>query len=153
MEFGEENVLLDVSTDSKEKLFDKIASYAQKLRFVSDADKVSQSFRKREQEFSTGLQDGFAIPHAKSPYVISPTVFFIQLKKPISWETLDNQDVNCVFALLVPKDNEGTLYLQMLSNLSQALLEEEFINRLKQDSSKKEFVTLINKEMIGEESK
>ncbi|MDN6162163.1 MAG: PTS sugar transporter subunit IIA, partial [Atopostipes sp.] len=60
---------------------------------------------------------------------------------------------NCVFALLVPKDNEGTLYLQMLSNLSQALLEEEFINRLKQDSSKKEFVTLINKEMIGEESK
>ncbi|AYW46581.1 PTS sugar transporter subunit IIA [Tetragenococcus koreensis] len=153
MKFDEENILLDLSVTSKTELFKVIADYAQSLNYIENTEKVSEAFLDREKEFSTGLQDGFAIPHAKSEFVLSPTVFFIRLKKPLSWETFDGTDVKHLFALLAAKKNAGTVYLKMLSNLSQALLEEEFIHKIKGSVSKEELVVLINKEMIGEEIK
>ncbi|KRN72242.1 hypothetical protein IV76_GL002946 [Carnobacterium maltaromaticum] len=150
MDFTEENILLDVVVASQSELFKSVARYAEKLGFVKDVEKVYEAFVERESEYSTGLQDGFAIPHAKSPYVLAPTVLFIRLENELEWETFDESRVKNIFALLVPKEDEGTLHLEMLSRLATALMEDEFISQVQKNTNKDQLVTVIKNEMIGE---
>lgn len=153
MDFKEENILLDVDVASKEELFEVIANYAYQSGYVANKAETCSAFNEREAEYSTGLQDGFAIPHAKSKSVIRPTVLFVRLKQEIEWETFDESAVKNVFALMVPKEDEGTVHLEMLSRLATALLEAEFIQQVQQSGDKTELVELIKKEMIGERIK
>ena len=106
MDFNESTILLDVAVASKEELFEVIANYAYDLGFVANAAETCEAFIEREAEYSTGLQDGFAIPHAKAKTVLKPTVLFIRLKQEIEWETFDDSTVKNVFALMVPKEDE-----------------------------------------------
>ena len=103
MDFTEENILLDVVVASQSELFKSVARYAEKLGFVKDVEKVYEAFVERESEYSTGLQDGFAIPHAKSPYVLAPTVLFIRLENELEWETFDESRVKKYFCFACPK--------------------------------------------------
>lgn len=153
MDFKEENILLDVDVVSKEELFKVIANYAYQSGYAANATETCEAFNEREAEYSTGLQDGFAIPHAKSNAVLEPTVLFVRLKQEIEWETFDDSAVKNVFALMVPKEDEGTVHLEMLSRLATALLEAEFIQQIQQSGDKTELVELIKKEMIGERIK
>lgn len=153
MDFKEENILLDVDVASKEELFKVIANYAYQSGYAANATETCEAFNEREAEYSTGLQDGFAIPHAKSTAVLEPTVLFVRLKQEIEWETFDDSAVKNVFALMVPKEDEGTVHLEMLSRLATALLEAEFIQQVQQSGDKTELVELIKKEMIGERIK
>lgn len=150
MNFKETNILLDVTVASKDELFEVIASYAYESGYVTNADETRRAFNEREAEYSTGLQEGFAIPHAKADTVLTPTVLFIRLKHEIEWETFDDSAVKNVFALMVPKEDEGTVHLEMLSRLATALLETEFIQQVQQSEDKTQLVELIKKEMIGE---
>lgn len=149
MIFTEENIFLDVDVDTKEALFLVLANAALEAGYVNDQEKTLQAFINRESEFSTGLQDGFAIPHAKDDSVIEPTVFFVKLNQSIDWETFDDNGVQYVFALLVPKIESGTTHLHMLSQLATALMEEDFKKQIKNAKDKKELVSIINHEMIG----
>lgn len=103
----------------------------------------------REQEFSTGLEDGFAIPHAKTTAVKKPGFLYFRLSQPLNWKTYDKKPVTDVFALMVPPENAGDKHLQMLANLSTALLEKDFKEKLRNLSSKEMIAQFIN-EKIGE---
>lgn len=153
MDFNESTILLGVVVASKEEVFEVIANYAYDLGFVANAAETCEAFIEREAEYSTGLQDGFAIPHAKAKTVLKPTVLFIRLKQEIEWETFDDSTVKNVFALMVPKEDEGTAHLEMLSRLATALLEETFIQQIQRSEDKTQLVELIKKEMIGERIK
>ncbi|MGM0216002.1 PTS sugar transporter subunit IIA [Enterococcus sp. AZ109] len=150
MNFTEEHVLLNVDAQNQTELFVILADYAKELGIVEDTEKVRTAFTEREQQFSTGLQAGFAIPHAKSTYVLAPTVIYVRLKQPISWETFDDSLVVNVFALLVPMEDAGTLHLEMLSRLATALMEDSFIETIQQTDDKTLLAKQISKEMIGE---
>ena len=75
---------------------------------------------------------------------------FIRLKHEVEWETFDDSEVKNIFALMVPKKDEGTVHLEMLSRLATALLEDEFTQQIQQSEDKTQLVELIKKEMIGE---
>lgn len=150
MDFKESNILLDVAVASKEELFEVIAAYAYESGYVANAAEACKAFNEREAEYSTGLQDGFAIPHAKADTVLAPTVLFIRLAREVEWETFDDSAVKNVFALMVPKEDEGTVHLEMLSRLATALLEDEFIQQIQESEDKTQLVELIKKVMIGE---
>ena len=153
MDFNESTILLDVAVASKKELFEVIANYAYELGFVANAAETCEAFIEREAEYSTGLQDGFAIPHAKAKTVLKPTVLFIRLKQEIEWETFDDSAVKNIFALMVPKEDGGTVHLEMLSRLATALLEESFIQQVQRSEDKTQLVELNKKEMIGERIK
>ncbi|WP_137663159.1 PTS sugar transporter subunit IIA [Enterococcus hulanensis] len=150
MDFKESNILLDVAVASKEELFEVIADYAYESGYVANAAETCKAFNEREAEYSTGLQDGFAIPHAKADTVLAPTVLFIRLAHEVEWETFDDSAVKNIFALMVPKEDEGTVHLEMLSRLATALLEDEFIQQIQESEDKTQLVELIKKVMIGE---
>ncbi len=149
MEFKKDNILLNVDVKNKNELFEYIAKYAFKKQIIENKEKLVQAFLDRELEVSTGLQESFAIPHAKSETISQPTVLFLKLKSPIEWETFDYQPVSNVFALLVPSRFEGTLHLEMISRIATSLLEDDFINLVKKSSNVDELKNIISKAMEG----
>lgn len=151
MKFDKKNILLEVEVKNKIELFNIISEYALTNGIVNDNDKekLVNAFLEREAEVSTGLQDSFAIPHAKSDFIKVPTVIFLKLRQPIEWDTFDDKPVSNVFALLVPSKFEGTLHLEMISKIATSLLEDEFINSVKHSSDLDELEKQINKAMKG----
>lgn len=138
-------IFLNEDYKSKQELLSFIAAKAEELNICDTKEGLLKDLLAREAEFSTGLQDGFAIPHARSSHVKKVSVFFIRNKSVLDWETLDDSDVHYLFALLVPKENEGNIHLQMISKLATCLLEEDFKDKIKSTSDKSELKDYILK--------
>ncbi|RMC24918.1 MULTISPECIES: PTS sugar transporter subunit IIA [unclassified Lactobacillus] len=151
MKFIKKNVLLNVDVKDKDSLLKYVSDQAQKISLTDDPDSLLQSFQEREKEYSTGLQDGFAIPHAKSDAVKKVGIIYVRLSNPIKWKTYDNKPVTDVFALMVPPENAGNAHLKMLANLSTALLEDGFKVDLRQKSNEEEIAKFISKEIGANE--
>lgn len=138
-------IFLNEDYKSKQELLSFIAAKAEELNICDTKEGLLEDLLAREAEFSTELQDGFAIPHARSSHVKKVSVFFIRNKSVLDWETLDDSEVHYLFALLVPKENEGNIHLQMISKLATCLLEDDFKDKIKSTSDKSELKDYILK--------
>lgn len=148
--FKEEYIFFDVDVNTKTEVLEFISNQALKLGLTDNRDGLLNDFLKREEEFSTGLQDGFAIPHAKSSHAKKIAIIYVGCKNQIKeWETLDNSSVTNLFALIVPKENAGNEHLMMISKLATNLLEDEFKNTVRSSDNKSmltEYILKIMKE-------
>ena len=115
---NEQTTFLDVDEKDKDGILKFISHKAKLLDITDDEDALYHDFLEREKEFSTGLQDGFAIPHARTDNVKKVTVMFLRNKNGIDWQTLDDKPVKYIFALLVPKQSAGDVHLKMISSLA-----------------------------------
>lgn len=97
----------------------------------------------REEEFTTGVGYGIAIPHAKTRAVIKPTIVILKLSKPIDWESLDDKPVDLVIGLAVPEKEGNNTHLKIISKLSMKLMEDDFRQNLKNAQSDKEVLDLM----------
>lgn len=149
MKFTINDVFLNVNEQSVASFLEFATKAAKDAGFTDDVSELKRSFLEREKEFSTGLEDGFAIPHAKTAAVLRPGFLYFRLAQPIKWQTYDDQPVTDVFTLMVPPENAGDEHLKMLANLSTALLEDDFKVKLRELTSKKAIADFINRK-IGE---
>ncbi|SEO01801.1 PTS system, fructose-specific IIA component [Amphibacillus marinus] len=142
----EKTVFLGETLHSKDEIFSFIAKQAYKLEIVHDEQVAVSDLKKREAEVSTGLQDGFAIPHCRTENVKKTAILFIRLDNEIKWETFDGKDVKNVFCILVPagSENNNAIHLQLISKIAVNLLEDEFKQKIATAKSTKEIVELIN---------
>lgn len=147
MKFTSEHICFDVPGNSKQELLEYVAKKAQELHICDNSQGLLKDLLAREQAFSTGLQDGFAIPHARSDYIKEASILFIKTKNPIDWGTMDGNQVHYMFSLLVPKENEGNIHLMMLSQLATCLLEDDFKAYVKSCQDKALLVSYIYKGM------
>lgn len=143
------NIFLDKNFLKKDDVIHYIADEADKLEYTQSSKDLFNVFKEREKDYSTGLQEGFAIPHAKSRIVKKPGIIYVRSNTGIEWETYDNQAVTDVFALMVPDKDVGTIHLQMLSNLATALLDDDFKLKLRNLNDKGQISEFITKQ-IGE---
>lgn len=129
------------------KLSDKVLNKDEVLRSISsllypsNSQKTYDAFIWRENQSSTGLVDGFAIPHAKLDFIIETEFYFIGLNEPVEWESLDNNPVDTLVVLLIP---EGTSHIGMLSKFSRLMMKKQF-----KESIRVKDVEQINK-LLGE---
>lgn len=149
MKFNQDNIFLNVDVKDKVTLFNFISKKANIMGVTNDPNELVKSFIHREEEMSTGLQESFAIPHAKAECILKPIVLFIKLRVPIEWETFDDKPVQNVFALMVPKKFEGTVHLEMISRIATSLLEDEFIDIVKGSNNLEDLEKEISKAMEG----
>lgn len=149
MKFSEDHICFEVAGDGKEDILRFIANKASELGISTNEEGLLLDLKKREEEFSTGLQDEFAIPHARSSYVKEASILFLKTQKPIEWGTMDDQQVHYLFSLLVPSENEGNVHLMMLSQLATCLLEDDFKAFVKSCDDKQDLVSYIYKGMEG----
>lgn len=146
---NEDYIFLDVEAKSKEDVLHFICEKAKSLGITDEEDNLYIDFMNREAEFPTGLQDGFAIPHARTKRVKKIAIMYLRTKEGIEWGTLDDQKVNYMFALMVPADYEGNIHLQMISTLATCLLEDDFKEKVKSSCQKAELKKYIQEKMEG----
>ncbi|MCR8613177.1 MAG: fructose-specific PTS transporter subunit EIIC [Mycoplasma sp.] len=124
--------VFDLSVDTKLSAIKEISKKAKELKIVSSAVKLENAFLKREKEFSTGFENGFAIPHARIPEIKEAAILVFKLKKGVDWKSIDNSNAKIIIALMVPDDKETAgVHMKNLSKIAMALTDKEFQNTLK----------------------
>lgn len=141
---SEDTIIFDKTISKKVDLFDQASSVLLALNKIKDKKKFEKDLNKREKEISTGIEDGFGIPHAKSKTVLTPTLLFFKTSEISDYEALDGTKIDCSFIIAVPKSDNVT-YLDILSNLSRKLMHEEFRISLRNADSPKEVLEIIKK--------
>ena len=123
----EENIFLDQDFAGRDDVLSFISNEAVKHGIADDADALMQAFLTRESEGTTGMMDGFAIPHAKCSAVKTPSVIVVKDDSGVAgWDTMDQAPVNVAIALLIPEFQAGTTHLKLLSKVAEALMDEGF---------------------------
>ena len=112
---------------------------------VQDREKVRQAIFDREKLMSTGVGNGFAIPHGKTDAVTDIVAAFAVTARPIDYQSLDEKPVRLVF-LLVGKDSMVGPHIKLLSRISRLMNKDQFRNQLLNLKTPREIMELFRKE-------
>lgn len=139
------NVFCGQTVENRDAALALISERAVEAGIAEDSAELYAAFLKREAEGTTGMVEGFAIPHAKSDTVKAAQVMVLKSSEGIaSWETMDESPVTCAIALLVPESEAGTSHLQILSKVATALTDEAFRAAVKSTDDPAAIAKLIN---------
>ena len=139
-----ESVLLEGhATDKKDALHTLVGLMA-KQGNVADVETYEACVLKREEEGSTGVGEGVAIPHAKTSAVTRPGLAFMRCLDGVEFDSLDGQPAKLFFLIAAP-DSKDNVHLDVLSRLSTLLMDPDFINGLMAVTSEDELFALITK--------
>lgn len=137
-----DNIQLNVKASSRDEVLKYLADFAVQNKLADNADKILAKYLKREQEGSTGMQDGIAIPHAQDATIHSSKMLIIKLASPVDWKTFDDKPVDTIISFLIPENDSGA-HLKYLSNTAKLLMHSEFVQELRSAESKEEILKLI----------
>lgn len=126
---NQEMVVTGLEGNSKNDIIDSMIDLVATSPKVLDKEKVRKAIFEREKIMSTGVGNGFAIPHGKTDAVSDIVAAFAVTEKPIDYDSLDEKPVRLVF-LLVGKDNLVGPHIKLLSRISRLMNKEEFRRRL-----------------------
>jgi fructose-specific phosphotransferase system IIA component len=130
---------------SKKQIIDGMIDLVATSPKILDREKVRQAIFEREEIMSTGVGNGFAIPHGKTDAVTDIVAAFAVTAQPIDYQSLDEKPVRLVF-LLVGKDNLVGPHIKLLSRISRLMNKEEFRTRLLGLSTKQEILDAFRQE-------
>ena len=144
-----ENVFVAEDFASRDEALSFVSNQAVKAGIASDADAVMNAFLAREAEGTTGMMEGFAIPHAKSDAITEAAVIVVKDESGVTgWDTMDGAPVNVAIALLIPGAQAGTTHLKILSKVAEALMDEDFRATVKGSTNAAEIAKTINARLI-----
>ncbi len=143
------NVLLGQEARTREEALRLISEKAAELGIADDADALYQAFLARESMGETGMTDGFAIPHAKTPAVKRASVIVLKNNEPIDWPSFDEKPVTCAIALMVPEEEGGREHIRLLSKTAVLLMNDGFKGLVRTSSSASEIATAVNSGIEG----
>lgn len=144
-----ENVFVAEDFASRDEALSFVSNQAVKAGIAGDADAVMNSFLAREAEGTTGMMEGFAIPHAKSDAISEAAVIVVKDESGVTgWDTMDGAPVNVAIALLIPGAQAGTTHLKILSKVAEALMDEDFRATVKGSTDAAEIAKTINARLV-----
>ena len=144
-----ENVFVAEDFASRDEALSFVSNQAVKAGIASDADAVMNAFLAREAEGTTGMMEGFAIPHAKSDVITEAAVIVVKDESGVTgWDTMDGAPVNVAIALLIPGAQAGTTHLKILSKVAEALMDEDFRATVKGSTNAAEIAKTINARLV-----
>jgi multiphosphoryl transfer protein len=129
-----ELILLDTEAATKEEAIKLAVNQLYVVGRTNDSRAIEEAVWQREQAFSTGFGDGFAMPHCKTNAVVSNALVLAKLRSPIAWNSVDGRPVRMVL-LLVTRECEGPeAHLQVFAKLARQMINEDFRARLEIES-------------------
>ena len=144
-----ENVFVAEDFASRDEALSFVSNQAVKAGIANDADAVMNAFLAREAEGTTGMMEGFAIPHAKSDAITEAAGIVIKDESGVTgWDTMDGAPVNVAIALLIPGAQAGTTHLKILSKVAEALMDEGFRATVKGSTDAAEIAKTINARLV-----
>ena len=114
----EKRIACNAEAGSKKRILEDLAALLCESSSKTTQNEIFDALINRERLGSTGLGKGVAIPHGRMASLTAPVCAFIKLDKPVEFDASDNQDVDLIFALLVPEDSTEE-HLQVLSTIAE----------------------------------
>lgn len=140
---NENLISLELKSKNREEVLVELSELLEKSNnILASNNDIYKALIDREKLGSTGIGKGVAIPHAKTECVKSLTVAFGVSRKGISFNSLDDEDVNLFFVFASP-NKDSQIYLKVLARISRLIREEEFRTRLYNCKTSKEVITCI----------
>ena len=137
------SILLDASPKSKSEALDQIVDLMVKSEKINDKEAYRKQVYAREEESTTGIGEGIAIPHGKCDAVTKPGLAAMVVKDGVDFDSLDGEPVTLMF-LISAQNTEDNIHLDVLSKLSVLLMNEEFTESLRNAKTVEEFMNIIN---------
>lgn len=135
----------------KKSTLNKMVDLMVKSGKINNTEKYRKGVFAREEEGTTGIGEGIAIPHCKSDAVSSPGLAAMVVPDGVEFDALDGAPVNLIFLIAAP-DTEDNIHLDVLSKLSVLLMDENFTGELKSAKSADEFIRIIDKAESGKDN-
>ena len=141
---SEEAIQINGVANSKNEVIDKMVDLMTKNGNINDKEKYKQTVLKREEEGTTGIGEGIAIPHGKSDAVSKPGLSAMVVPNGVEFNSLDGQPAKLLFLIAAPNTKDN-VHLDVLSRLSTLLMDTEFRSALLNAKSPKEFLACIDR--------
>jgi fructose-specific phosphotransferase system IIA component len=141
----EQFVRTNLPGTSKEEIIDSMISLIGNSKNVLDKEKVRQAILEREKIMSTGVGNGFAIPHGKTDAVKDIVAAFAVTEHPVDYQALDEQPVRLVF-LLIGRDSLVGPHIKLLSRISRLMNREEFRKELLESKTPQDVIELFRRQ-------
>ena len=138
-----ESISLNRELSSKSEAIDALIDLQEKAGNLNDKEEYKKGILAREEQGSTAIGNGIAIPHAKTSAVAHPGLSAITAPSGVDYNALDGKPSNLLFMIAAPED--GDLHLEVLSRLMTMLMDETFRNELLSAKTADEFISVIDR--------
>lgn len=138
-----ESVCLTGSAKDKADVLNQMVDLMAKSGKVSNREVYLKAVFAREEEGTTGVGDGIAIPHGRCSGVSKPGLAAMYLPAGVEYDALDGEPVNLIFLIAAP-EGAGSVHIDILSKLSTMLMDDDFTASLRKAKSAKEFLQIID---------
>lgn len=145
-----ECISLELQSKNKADVIDELIGILDKAGKLNDREIFKKEILKREAQSSTGLEEGIAIPHAKTAAVKVPSIAIGISKEGLDYESLDGE-VSRLFFMIAAAEGAKDTHIELLSKLSTILLEDKVREALLHAKSKEEVIQMLEDEMAKEE--
>ena len=143
-----ETINLNLESKNKNAVIRELYNNLKQTNLIKDEEQGLNDIFKREDMGSTGIGKRIALPHAKTKAVDELMIPFGISKNGISYNSVDDENVNIFFMFLCP-ENKTQEYLKVLARISRLIREDKFVNDLLKATSNQEILELIRKEEIS----
>lgn len=137
------SILLDGTPKSKSEALDQMVDLMCASDKINDREAYRKQVYAREEESTTGIGEGIAIPHGKCDAVSQPGLAAMVVKDGVDFDALDDEPVTLLFLIAAP-NTEDNVHLDVLSKLSVLMMDEVFSDRLRNAASAEEFLEIID---------
>lgn len=137
------SINLNASPKSKNEALDMAVSLMAKSGKINDVESYRRKVYAREEESTTGVGEGIAIPHGKCDAVNAPGLAAMVIRDGVDFDSLDGEPVKILFLIAAP-NTEDNVHLDVLSKLSVLLMDEEFVEKLMSAADPDEFLKIID---------
>ncbi|WP_281646645.1 PTS IIA-like nitrogen regulatory protein PtsN [Parendozoicomonas sp. Alg238-R29] len=136
------HALYGVQGASKKRTLEYIANIISQRQPGLDAKELFNQLVTREKFGSTGLGNGFALPHCRVANCEEPQAVFLRLAKPIDFDAIDKKPVDLVFALVVP-EHETERHLDFLRQIAEQFSNDSLCEQLREADSSETLYRLL----------
>ena len=137
------SISLDAAPADKKATLDMAVELMAKSGKLLDVEQYRAQVYAREEESTTGIGEGIAIPHGKCDAVKTPGLAAMVIKNGVDYDSLDGEPVTLLFLIAAPNTKDN-VHLDVLSKLSVMLMDENFTTSLRNAESVEEFLQIID---------
>lgn len=138
-----DRIALGAQVSDKEQAIDKLVELQMAGGCIADREAYRKAILAREEMSSTAIEQGIAVPHAKSDAVSAPSLAAMTLTQGVDYGAMDGQPSDLFFMIAAPLN--GDLHLEILSRLMVLLMDGEFVKALRSAADAQQFMAVIDR--------
>ena len=141
---SEDRIILNLKSQEKEEVFEEMAPLFVEDNIIDDEEleEFIEGLKEREKLTATGMQDGIAVPHAKSPSVHKIALALGISKEGINFESMDGEPSKYIFMIAAPKGTKQE-HLDLLAMISELSYSEEVLEKLGKAQTRAEVIEIL----------